>query len=121
MEIRRRDHGGIAVLDIEGDLAGSISGGGSGLSETVLEAILADQGPAAADGRKVVLNLAGCTGADSLGIGELISLHVSLTNRGGTLKLLHVPERISDLLRATQLISMFEIFDDEAMALRSFG
>ena len=108
-------------MDIEGDLAGSISGGGSGLSETALETILAGESPAPADARKVLLNLAGCTGADSLGIGELISLHVSLTNRGGTLKLLHLPERISDLLRATQLISMFEVFDDEAVALASFG
>ena len=120
MEIRRRDHGEVAVLDIEGDLAGSIRGG-SGLSETALEAVLGGDSPAAADARKVLLNLAGCTGADSLGIGELISLHVSLSNRGGMLKLLRPPERISDLLRATQLISMFEIFDDEAVALDSFG
>ena len=120
MEIRRRDHGEIAVLDIEGELAGSVSGG-SGLSETALETILGGEGPAAADARKVLLNLADCTGADSLGIGELISLHVSLSNRGGVLKLLHLPERIRDLLAATQLISMFEIFDDEAGALESFG
>ncbi len=120
MEISRRDHGQIAVLDIEGKLAGGISGGG-GLSATALEKILGGESLAAADPRKVLLNLAGCTGADSLGIGELISLHVSLSNRGGTLKLLRVPARISDLLRATQLISMFEIFEDEAVALDSFG
>ena len=120
MEIRRRDHGEIAVLDIEGELAGSISGG-AGLSETALEAILDGESPAAADAHKVLLNLAECTGADSLGIGELISLHVSLSNRGGMLKLLRPPDRISDLLRATQLISMFEIFEDEAAALESFG
>ena len=120
MEIKRRDHGAIAVLDIEGKLAGGISGD-RGLSEAVLESVRADEAQADSKALDVLLNLAACTGADSLGIGELISLHVSLSNRGGTLKLLHLPGRIKDLLRATQLISMFEIFDDEAEALESFG
>jgi anti-sigma B factor antagonist len=69
----------------------------------------------------VLLNLASCAGADSLGIGELISLHVSLSNSGASLKLLRLPDRIRDLLSATQLISMFEIFEDEDEAVESFG
>ncbi len=120
MDITKREHEAIVVLDIEGKLAGTISGG-AGLSEVILEQLAGDEGSAAADPHRVLLNLADCTGADSLGIGELISLHVSLSNRGGALKLLHLPERIRDLLQATQLISMFEIFDDEAGAVESFG
>ena len=120
MEIVRRDHQEIAVLDLEGKLAGSISGG-PGLAETVLATVRNDDDAASPYGLRVLLNLAGCVGADSLGIGELISLHVGLTNRGGTLKLVHLPERIRDLLTATQLIAMFEIFDDEEEALGSFA
>lgn len=120
MDITKRVHERIVVLEVEGKLAGTISGG-AGLSEMVLERLLEDDGGSAADPQRVLLNLAGCTGADSLGIGELISLHVSLANRGGKLKLLHLPDRVRDLLQATQLIAMFEIFEDEGAALQSFG
>ena len=120
MNIAKRAHGKVVVLDVDGKLAGKL-GGGVGLSELAMEQLAEAASASAADPRQVLLNLAGCTGADSLGIGELISLHVSLSNRGGVLKLLHLPERIRDLLRATQLISMFEIFEDEGAALQSFG
>lgn len=116
MKITRREQDGVVVLDLDGKLASNISGGG--LSELVLAELTREESAAP---HQVLLNLADCTGADSLGIGELISLHVSLANRGGSLKLLRLPERIRDLLQATQLIAMFEIFEDEGEALESFG
>ena len=123
MDIKKRERDGIVVLDLEGKLTGTISGGGGGgpLSEYVLGSLDANDDGGPSDRLRVLLNFAACTGADSLGIGELISLHVSLANRGGTLKILHLPERIGELLRATQLISMFEIFDDEGTAVEAFG
>lgn len=117
MKIGKRTHGDIVILDIADKLTGTVSSG-TGLSESILD-LLADDD--ATPGRaSLLLNFAACTGADSLGIGELISLHVSLSNRGGRLRLVHLPERILDLLRATQLISMFRVFDDEDEALASF-
>lgn len=121
MDIKTRQRDGIVVLDLEGKLTGTISGSGGPLSEYVLGRLHADDGGGPSNRLRVVLNFAGCTGADSLGIGELISLHVSLANRGGSLKILHLPERIAELLKATQLISMFEIFDDEGAAVEAFG
>ncbi len=121
MDIKKREHDGVVVLDLEGKLTGTISGEGGPLSEYVLRSIRADSSGGPSPSLRVLLNFAGCTGADSLGIGELISLHVSLANRGGALKILHLPERIGELLRATQLISMFEVFDDEDAALAAFG
>lgn len=121
MEIKTRERDGIVILDLDGKLTGTISSGGGPLSEHVLGSLhVGDSGGPSARLR-VLLNFAGCTGADSLGIGELISLHVSLANRGGTLKILHLPGRIGDLLQATQLISMFEIFNDESAAIEAFG
>ena len=117
MEITTREQHNVTVLDLQGKLAGGISGG-PGLSEVVMEHLASHR--ADGDTSRVILNLGGCTGADSLGIGELISLHVSLANRGGVLKLLHLPDRIRELLTATQLISMFEIFEDEGEAVGSF-
>ena len=116
MEITKRVHDSVVVFDLGGKLASTIGGGG--LSETVLAQLGDEEGDQA---RHVLLNLADCTGADSLGIGELISLHVSLSNRGGSLKLLDLPQSISDLLRATQLIDMFDVFEDEGEALESFA
>ncbi len=120
MKIETRERQGVFVLDLEGKLAGGISGG-PGLSEAVMKLIVGDDPARAPDHPRVLLNLTACAGADSLGIGELISLHVSLSNRGASLKLLRLPDRIRDLLTATQLISMFEIFEDEDEAVESFG
>lgn len=120
MDISKRVHDSVVVFDVDGKLAGSISRG-AGLSEMVLDQLTEVEGAAASSPHQVLLNLAECSGADSLGIGELISLHVSLANRGGKLKLLHLPDRVRDLLQATQLIAMFEIFEDEGAALQSFG
>ena len=119
MKIDTRQRQGVFVLDLRGKLAGAMSGG-PGLSEVALNQLAGDDPAREPDHPRVLLNLSGCTGADSLGIGELISLHVSLANRGASLKLLRLPDRIRDLLTATQLISMFEIFEDEDEAVQSF-
>ena len=120
MKIDTRERHDVVILDLEGKLAGSIRGG-PGLSEVVMRRVVAESPGGDGEGLGVLLNLAACTGADSLGIGELISLHVGLTNRGARLKLLKLPDRIRDLLAATQLISMFEVFEDEDEALASFA
>jgi len=69
---------------------------------------------------RVVLNFAEVNYVDSSGIGELVSAYTSLNNQGGQLKLLRLPNRIRDLLRITKLLTVFEIFEDEPAALRSF-
>ena len=119
MEITSREQRNVVILDLAGKLAGGVGGGG--LSEAVMNRLGADLAAGAGARMRVLLNLGDCTGADSLGIGELVSLHVGLANRGAKLKLLRLPDRIRDLLMATQLISMFEIFDDEDEALASFS
>jgi anti-sigma B factor antagonist len=76
----------------------------------------------AADGRvKIVLNLAQVGYIDSSGLGELVSAHAVVTNRGGAIKLLHLTSRVKDLLQITKLSTLFEVFDDESTALGSFG
>lgn len=120
MKIDTRERQDVVILDLEGELAGRIRGG-PGLSEVVMRRIVAESPGGDGEGLRVLLNLAACTGADSLGLGELISLQVGLSNRGARLKLLRLPKRIRDLLSATQLISMFEVFEDEDEAVESFA
>jgi anti-sigma B factor antagonist len=75
----------------------------------------------AGNGRtKIVLNLAQVPYIDSSGLGELVSAHTTIANAGGTIKLLHLTSRVRDLLQITKLTTLFETFDDEAEALRSF-
>ena len=75
-----------------------------------------------AEGRVwIMLDLARVTRIDSAGIGMLVSKFLSVRKRGGTIKLLHLTSYSGHLLRITRLNTVFEIFDDETEALRSFG
>jgi anti-sigma B factor antagonist len=53
-------------------------------------------------------------------VGELVSTYTTVTNRGGRLKLMNLPSKVTDILQMTQLISVFETFDDEIEAIQSF-
>ena len=75
-----------------------------------------------AEGRvKIVLDLKDVTHIDSAGLGMLVSKYVSTRNRDGTIKLLNLTLRNNHLMGITRLATVFEIFDEEADALRSFG
>ena len=68
----------------------------------------------------VLLNLGGVSYIDSSGLGELVYAFTKVTNNGGQLKLLSLNKRIQDLLQLTKLNTVFDCFDDEAAAVRSF-
>lgn len=71
--------------------------------------------------KKLLLNLGDISYIDSSGIGEMVSGFTSVTNQGGQLKLLNLTKRVKDLLQITKLYTVFEVFDDEAAAVRSFS
>jgi anti-sigma B factor antagonist len=70
--------------------------------------------------KKVLLNLGEVSYIDSSGIGELVSGFTTVTNSGGQLKLVGLSKRVKDLLQITKLYTVFEVFDDETEAVRSF-
>ncbi len=70
--------------------------------------------------KKVLLNLGEVSYIDSSGIGEMVSGFTTVTNNGGQLKLEGLSKRVKDLLQITKLYTVFEVFDDEADAIRSF-
>ena len=57
---------------------------------------------------------------DSSGIGEFVSSFTAVNKEGGTLKLLNLSEDLVNLFSATRLLSIFEVFDEEETALKSF-
>jgi anti-sigma B factor antagonist len=58
---------------------------------------------------------------DSSGIGEMVSGFTTVTNQGGQVKLLNLTKRVKDLLQITKLYTVFEVFEDEAAAVRSYS
>jgi anti-sigma B factor antagonist len=57
---------------------------------------------------RIILDLTDVTYLDSSGLGTLVGLYVSAKRGGSTLKLIHLSERVKELLKLTQLASMLE-------------
>ena len=109
--IHERREGDVAVLDLKGRIR--INGGTLALHKSIR--CLVEEGKT-----KILLNLAGVTHIDSTGLGELISSYVTLSNKGGQIKLAHLTERLQDLMTITKLVTVFDFYDNEADALASF-
>ena len=69
---------------------------------------------------QVLLDLAWVKYIDSGGLGDLVSSHVTLEEKGGALKLMHMTESVHELMTVTKLLTVFDIYDDEPEALASF-
>ena len=70
---------------------------------------------------KVVLNMREVNYIDSGGLGTLVSLYTTARNAGGAVKLANLSQRVGDLLQVTKLLTIFEVFDDEEKAAKSFS
>lgn len=71
--------------------------------------------------KRILLDLAKVTYLDSAaGIGELVSSYVSALHHGAELKLLRAGKNVNRVLEIVGLHTVFEIYDDEATAVRSF-
>jgi len=102
----------ITVIDAVGRI--TLGEGSSSFRDTVRKLV-------AAGDKKIILNLADVTYIDSSGIGELVSAFTTVANQSGQLKLLNLTERIKGLLQITKLYTVFEVYDNEATAVRSFA
>ena len=106
-----RQVGNVSVLDMDGNIR---IGDSSMALQEAIRALLAE-------GRnQILLNLARVGYIDSLGLGELISTHITLKKAGGQIKLLHLTQRLRDLMTITKLLTVFDVYEDEAEALDSF-
>ena len=69
---------------------------------------------------KILLNLADVPYVDSAGLGEIVRCYTTVSSKGGKLKLLNLTAKIRDLLAITKLLTVFETYDSEAEAVKSF-
>ena len=109
VQITQRDVGSVTVLDLAGKLAGESA---LTLADTVQK--LVDTGR-----QQMLLNLGEVSFVDSGALGTLLSLR-STVGPGGSLKLVNVTSRISDLLVTTKLEVVFDTYESESAALESF-
>ena len=111
LDVNERQAGDVTILDLTGEVR--LGDSSVALRDSVRK--LADAGK-----NKVLLNLAGVKYIDSSGIGELIANYTTVSRQGGQLKLLNLTDRIQNLLVITKLLTVFDSYDDEAEALKSF-
>ncbi len=71
--------------------------------------------------KKILLDLAGVTYIDSAGVGMMAAEYKIVLGKGGAFKLMHLAGHSHRLLAMMKLMTVFEVFDDEAMAIRSFA
>ncbi|MGQ9635322.1 MAG: STAS domain-containing protein [Bryobacteraceae bacterium] len=112
IQVTNRQVGDVTVVDVAGRI--TLGEGASALRENIRDLV-------AKGNKKILLNLSDVSYIDSSGIGELVSAFTTVTNQGGTLKLLGLTKRVKDLLQITKLYTVFEVFDSEPIAVRSFG
>lgn len=112
LSINERQAGGVTVLDLDGNV---ILGGGS-------DQLGAEIRRLAAEGkRRVLLNFAGVKYLDSSGIGELVSGSQRLTRAGGSMRFLKLSPKVREVMTLASMISLFEVYEDEAEALSEFS
>ncbi len=112
MKIETRTVSGVTVLDVSGKI--TLAEGSVDIRKSVRD--LLDAGST-----QILLTLGDVTYIDRSGIGELVSSFTTVTNKGGKLKLLNLTLKIRELLAITKLLTVFECFEDEDKAVKSFS
>ena len=111
MKSNIRDVGETRIIELGGKI--TIGTGDVKIRELISQAL--------DDAKKDILfDLGAVTAIDSSGIGEMVACYTTVKKRGGQLKLMHLSPKINDILQVTQLITVFEVYDDEREALGSF-
>ena len=112
MAITERKAGDVTIIDVEGRV--TLEEGADEFRELTRTVIREGQ-------IKLVINLEKVPYIDSTALGEIIRCYTTLTRLGGGLKLLGVGPTVHRLLVITRLLSIFDLFDEQAEALKSFG
>jgi len=112
MTTSTREVGGVTIVDISGRI---VLGEESAALRNLVSDLLAK------GHKKILFNLGDVNYIDSSGLGHLVSAFTSVRKQDGELKLLNLTKKVHDLIQITRLYTVFDIMDDEAAALKSFG
>ena len=112
MQIEERVVNDVTILDLKGKI--TLGDGDEILKDKINSLVLQNR-------RRILLNLAEVPYIDSAGLGEVVRTYTTVSRQGGQLKLVNLTKRITDLLSITKLLTVFETFDSEADALKSYS
>jgi len=111
MKISQRQVDDVTILEPKGKV--TIGTGDVMLRDAIAEATKCGKS-------KLLVDLHGVSKMDSSGLGELVAAHNTVTNGGGTIRLMNLPSKLYNVMGITQIVSVFDVFDDEQEALNSF-
>jgi anti-sigma B factor antagonist len=111
LRIAERNVGGVTVLDLSGRLV--LDQGDAAFRDCIVDLLERDQ-------KRMIINLQDVTYIDSAGVGMLVAKMLSVRRAGGDMKLLHLTARSNRVMTITRLLTVFEAFDDEEEAIKSF-
>ena len=112
MQIDERIVSNVTILDLKGKI--TLGEGDEALRERINQLMSKEQ-------KRILLNLADVPYIDSAGLGEIVRTYTTVSRQGGQLKLVYLTKRITDLLSITKLLTVFETFDAEPEALKSYS
>ena len=112
MTTSTRQVGGVTIVDISGRI-------GLGEECAALRELISDL--LSKGHKKILFNLGDVNYIDSSGLGHLVSAFTSVRKQEGELKLLNLTNKVHDLMQITRLYTVFDIMDDETVAVKSFG
>ena len=112
MQIDERVVDSVMVLDLKGKI--TLGEGDEALKDKINSLVMQDR-------KNILLNLADVPYIDSAGLGEIVRTYTTVSRQGGQLKLVNLTTRITDLLSITKLLTVFETFESEPDALKSFS
>jgi len=101
------------VFDINGDMS-RLTATVPTLSELVKTQLNANK-------NSILLNCENAGFVDSWGVGEMLASYISIRNRGGSLKLCRLPDKLLTLFRITQIDTVLSIYPTEAAAMEAFA
>ena len=111
LEIETKEREGISIVDLHGRIT---MGEEAGKFRQVVQGLARGANP------KLILNMQHVDYIDSTGLGAIVMSSTSFRKSGGEVKLLNLNRRNVELLVATKLTTIFEIFGDEQDAVNSF-
>jgi anti-sigma B factor antagonist len=112
MQIEERVVGDVTILDLKGKI--TLGEGDEALKDKINSLIHQNR-------KRILLNLEDVPYIDSAGLGEIVRTYTTVSRQGGQLKLVNLTKRITDLLSITKLLTVFETFDSESEALKSYS
>ena len=112
LKMTAHDVDGITVLDLDGRI---VLGDETSMFREKVKSLIAD------GKKKIVLNMKNVAMIDSSGLGALVASYSSAKSAGASLRLSNLGSHANELLQVTKLLTVFEISNTEADAVRSFS